>query len=650
MSNYLKYVNDIKSLGIQAIYNAKQGHPGMTISAAPINYSIYAHNINISSENPNWINRDRFVLSGGHGSMSLYPILYFSNLLNLDDIKNFRKKDSLTPGHPESYKTPFIDATTGPLGQGVSIGVGMAIAEKYLSNQYSDLKGLIDHYTYIVLGDGDLQEGISYESMSIAGKLQLNKLICLYDSNGYQLESSVNLVNIEDTKNRVESMGWYYQLVENDPNKINIAIKNAKQQTKPSFIEIKTIIGEGLKQMNSFESHGCGIDDENLNSFFEYYKLNKNMWEFSQDTFTHFQNNVVNRGNKKYYEWLSLVEHYKKNNPKRLEQFEKQMNNQFVDFSKFINLESLPKNLAGRSIAGWILNKIEQENISDTIILSPDLSKSTSIKFNNGIFNNDLKSPTIYVGIREFGMAGIQNGICLHKGLRCYSSSFMSFVDYFKAAIRLGCISKINPIYFLTHDSVLIGSDGPTHQPIEQLGMLRLIPNHNVIRPCDEIETFAAIEYANAQKSMSTSIVLSRQNLKSGFNTNFEKTFNEGGYKIFSTKNSKICLFASGSEVELAMQIANSNDKIPCDVYSIPNLNLFLKNDHKNELMKYELIYVIEASNDNMWYQLMKFNSNVKIKSINKYGKSMDGNELYKEFGFEPNQIINEIINLINKE
>lgn len=648
MSNYLKYINDIRSLGIQAIYNAKQGHPGMAISAAPINYCVYTHFLNLSNQNPNWINRDRFVLSGGHGSMSLYPILHFAGLLSLEEIKNFRKKNSLTPGHPESYHTPFIDATTGPLGQGVSIGVGMAIAEKYLSQQYLDLKGLIDHYTYIVLGDGDLQEGISYESMSLAGKLQLNKLICLYDSNKFQLESSVDMVNIEDTKKRVESMGWYYQIVNNSPEEIIIAISNAKKQSKPSFIEIKTVIGEGLKQMNSFESHGCLIDEENLLNFFKYFNINSSMWEFSDDTYNHFYNAIIKRGNDAYKNWLYLLEEYRINNPQRVQEFENQIANKFVDFSKYISLDNLPKNQAGRNIVGWILNEIEKNNIKDTLILSPDLSKSTSIKFNKGIFNNDCISPTIYVGIREFAMAGIQNGICLHKGLRCFSSSFMSFVDYFKSAIRLGCISKLNPVYFLTHDTILIGSDGPTHQPVEQLTMLRSIPNHHVLRPCDEVETFAAIQFANQQNKSSTSIILSRQNLKSNLNTNFNKTIKNGGYKILSSNQARVCILASGSEVELAIKIAN--DMKICDVYSVPNLNLFLEQKIEDELKKYELIYVIEASNDSMWYQLMRFNNKFGIKSINKYGKSMDGNKLYEEYGFSLEVIKKDILELMKKE
>lgn len=647
MSNDLKYINAIRALGIQSIYNAKQGHPGMTISAAPLTYSIYTKNINITNIDPKWINRDRFVLSGGHGSMSLYPILHFCGVLPLEEMKNFRKQNSLTPGHPESYQTPYIDATTGPLGQGVSIAVGMAIAEKYLSNQYSDLKGLIDHYTYVVLGDGDLQEGISYESMSLAGKLKLNKLICLYDSNNCQLESKVETVNIENTKKRFESMDWYYQLVDNSPESINNAIINAKKQCKPSLIEVQTIIGEGLKEMGNFEAHGCSITDENLNKFNEYYNWDNDIWNFDKEIYDYYQDSVFSRGNESYKNWLLKIEEYKKTNSKRVEQFLKQINNEFMDINNYLKIDELPTNNAGRSIAGYILKKLDENNVRDTIILSPDLSKSTSIKM-SGIFNHDFVSPTIYVGIREFGMAGIQNGICLHKGLRCYSSSFMSFVDYFKAAIRLGCISKINPVYFLTHDSVLIGSDGPTHQPIEQIGMLRLIPNHHVLRPCDENEVLASIMFANSQSTSSTSIVLSRQNLASGYNTNIEKTINDGGYKILNNSNSTIAILATGSEVELAMKIAESlNNNVNVDVYSVPNLNLFLKQTKilSDELSKYNLLVVLEASNDSMWYKLLKYNSNIMFKGIYSYGKSMDGAQLYKEYGFDVNEISNEILN-----
>lgn len=536
-------------------------------------------------------------------------ILFFISVVffHLKKWRILENKNSLTPGHPESYQTPYIDATTGPLGQGVSIAVGMAIAEKYLSNQYSDLKGLIDHYTYVVLGDGDLQEGISYESMSLAGKLKLNKLICLYDSNNCQLESKVETVNIENTKKRFESMDWYYQLVDNSPESINNAIVNAKKQSKPSLIEIQTIIGEGLKEMGNFEAHGCSITDENLNKFNEYYNWNNDIWNFDKEIYDYYQDSVFSRGNESYKNWLLKIEEYKKTNSKRVEQFLKQINNEFIDINNYLKIDELPTNNAGRSIAGYILKKLDENNVRDTIILSPDLSKSTSIKM-SGIFNDDFVSPTIYVGIREFGMAGIQNGICLHKGLRCYSSSFMSFVDYFKAAIRLGCISKINPVYFLTHDSVLIGSDGPTHQPIEQIGMLRLIPNHHVLRPCDENEVLASIMFANSQSTSSTSIVLSRQNLASGYNTNIEKTINDGGYKILNNNNSTIAILATGSEVELAMKIAKSlNNNVNIDVYSVPNLNLFLKQTKilSDELSKYNLLVVLEASNDSMWYKLL---------------------------------------------
>ena len=647
MSNNLNYyINAIQSMGLQAIKEAKQGHPGMTLSAACINFCIYTNFINLSRVDPNWINRDRFVLSAGHGSMSLYPILCFSGVLNIDEIKKFRQKNSLTPGHPESYLTPYIDATTGPLGQGVGMGVGMAIAEQYLNYQYKKLKGLIDHYTYIVIGDGDLQEGVSYESMSLAGKLKLSKLIVLYDSNKYQLESSVKTVNIENIKKRFESMNWYYQKVENNFSSICDAINNAKKQnSKPSIIEVNTIIGEGLSFANNADAHGGSINQQEIDNFNKHFNCNFNNWNFSSDIYKYFKKNVFDRGNEKYQKWLQLIDQYKVKYPKLTKKFLNQINNNFVNVIN--NKIDVKQNMSGRNIFGSFMNIMNNEKINDTIILSPDISKSTSIKFSNNYYNFNKKNSTILVGIREFGMASIQNGICLHKGLRCFSSSFLSFVDYFKSAIRLGAISQINPVYFLTHDSVLIGSDGPTHQPIEQIGMLRSICNHNVYRPCDEKESIGCFMHCSQFSKTSSSFILSRQNLKSNFNTNIEKTIKYGGYPILNSNSFDYAILATGSEVELAINVANKIKElanINITVYSIPNLNLFLNKYDLDEMKKYKYgLYALEASNDNIWYRFAKYNKLI-VHGINKYGYSMDGLQLYSDLGYNIDYITKQIL------
>ena len=641
--NTSKYVNAIRSLGLQAIMQAKQGHPGMVVSAAPINYAIYTDSINIAVDNPNWINRDRFVLSAGHGSMSLYPILHFSGLLTLDDIKAFRQPLSKTPGHPEVTMTPFIDATTGPLGQGVSNAVGMAIAEDYLRHQFKELPGLIDHYTFVVVGDGDLQEGISYEAMSLAGKLQLNKLIMLHDSNRYQLESSVDTVNIENIQKRVESMGWYYQSCDNNPVNIIKCIQNAKKQTtKPSFIEVDTEIGEGLSFANTYEAHGGPVTIDELNKFNDYFDCDFNDWNFDKDVYEHFQDKVMKKGNEKYKKWVELLQYYKTKKPELTQLFIKQVRGEFADLKQLVKLEDLPQNSSTRVLGGKILAQLQNANVLDTLILSPDVSKSTSIKYSGKSFNEDKNSNFIMMGIREFAMSGIQNGILLHRGLRCISSSFMAFSDYFKAAIRLGAISELPSIYCLTHDSIMVGSDGPTHQPIEQIAGLRSIPNVEVIRPCDEKETYSAFIEAMSSIDKTYCIVLSRQNLPSGYKSSVDSSFKYGGYLLESNADNQpdFTIMASGSEVELAMntsQMLLEKYGLTSRVFSVPNLMRFtISDDLRNTLSSNYGLITIEASNDSSWYRFTPYTNAICCIQCDEYGYSMDGLKLYNMFGFNP--------------
>ena len=308
----IKYVNAIRSLGLQAIKESGQGHTGMAMSAPPINYSIYMDHMKISKNNPKWINRDRFVLSAGHGSMSLYPILHFAGLINIEEIKNHKCENSKTPGHPEHEHDNFIDASTGPLGQGVAMGVGMAIAQKYLENKFNNISKLIDHNTFVVVGDGCLQEGISYEAMSLAGKLQLNKLIVLHDSNDFQLDSEVSKVFIENLKMRMESQNWYYQKVSNNPPEISAAIKNAKKSSKPSFIEVKTIIGEGTSSQSDASAHGLAVNDVEIEKANKHFDMNYNDFKFDKQIYDHYQEGIIARGNKEYTKWEQELEQCKK--------------------------------------------------------------------------------------------------------------------------------------------------------------------------------------------------------------------------------------------------------------------------------------------------------------------------------------------------
>lgn len=653
-ANY--FVNAIRSMGLQAIMNAKQGHPGMTISAAPITYATYVAGINIATENPKWINRDRFVLSGGHGSMSLYPILHFSRLIELDQIKNFRQKISGMPGHPENISNPYIEASTGPLGQGLANAVGMAIAEAYLSEQYKELPGLIDHHTFAIVGDGDLQEGISYEVMSLAGKLNLHKLIVLHDSNKFQLESSVDKVNIENIEERVKSMNWNFVSCTNDPYSIIKAIKNAKKphkDNKPTFIQVSTIIGEGISVANSFNAHGTSVSAEDLKMFNEHFECNFDNWNFDGNIYYHFYQNVVKKGNDKYKKWQELLEEYKKSKPEIVEQFIKQTNNEFVDLNTIVNSSDLPKDKATRVVAGTIMKKITEANIKDIFVMSPDISKSTNIAVSDKYFNDDKSSNMLLVGIREFGMMAMQNGMQLHGGLRVISSSFLAFCDYLKSALRLAAISHINPLIIFTHDSIAVGSDGPTHQPIEQVGTLRSIPNLQVYRPCDETEVLAAMfDSLNKVNTYPTSIVLSRQNLKSYSTTNIENTIKLGGYPIYNETLSEpdFVICASGSEVELAIKTSELLDKefsFSTKVFSVPNLNKFLTNENLDSKLKARYgVVSLEASNDTMWYKLATLiNTHFLSVNINKFGYSIEGNENYEYLGFNPISVAAKILN-----
>lgn len=651
------FVNAIRSLGLQSIMKAKQGHPGMVISAAPINYAVYVECINISSENPKWINRDRFVLSAGHGSMSLYPIFHFARLIDLDKFQNFRQKISGLPGHPENVNNPYIEATTGPLGQGIANAVGMAIAEAFLEEKYKKLEGLINHYTFAVVGDGDLQEGISYEAMSLAGKLNLEKLIVLHDSNNYQLETSVKTVNIENLELRVTSMNWNYITCTNDPHTIIRALKDAKKinNKKPTFIEVKTEIGEGLSFANSSKAHGGSITEKEMALFNSHFQCNFDNWNFDAKIYYHFFKNITEKGNFEYNNWKKLLEVYKKQYPELTNEFLQQINNNEVDIRSIINSKELPKNKATRVVAGWIMNKLNEQNIKNILVLSPDVSKSTNILTNTKYFNDNKQSNMIMNGVREFSMMAIQNGIQLHGGFKSISSVFLAFSDYLKSALRVACISEIDPIVVFTHDSIAIGADGPTHQPIEQIGTLRSIPKNNVYRPCDEKETLAAFIDAfsnNKKNNFPTSIILSRQNLLSLENTNIDKTINQGGYSVFNNSiDNDITICASGSEVQLAIKITSflkDNFNITTNVISVPNLEKFINNKDINDQIKskYGLVS-IEASNDSNWYKLGVLVNNYCNISVNQYGYSIDGEENYSYLGFNVLNITTKIINTL---
>lgn len=649
-----KCINAMRMLSLQAIKLAKQGHVGMSMSASPLVYTLYTNHINIAKDEPKWFNRDRFVLSAGHGSLTIYSVLHFCGLLSLDDIKGFKTKHSKTPGHPEYENDNYVDASTGPLGQGVAMAVGMAIAEKYLSNKFINLKGLIDHYTYAVLGDGDLQEGISYESMSLAGKLKLNKLIFLHDSNDFQLDSKVECVFNEDLKKRMESMNWNYIKVSNHFDSINKAIDNAKQSNKPTFIEVKTIIGEGSNKQNSNKSHSMSLKDEDIVNADKYFKTNHNDFNFDQSIYDYFNNTVIKRGTEEYKKWKNLGKEYAQKFPKEYSTFQKWINNDFGNLKDVIlKTQISQQNVATRNYVKDILNYFKESQFDWLISGCADLEAATNIKIGNNNFNSDYTSNNILYGIREFAMSAITNGILLHSGLKTISGSFLVFSDYMKSSIRLGALMQLPNMYIFTHDSYQVGGDGPTHQPVDQLAMLRSIPNVLVHKPCDEKELMAAFDIALNSKNITNIIILTRHALDSTHNSSYLKT-KKGGYIIDDQKDADIVLAGCGSEIDLLFEVKKSllKQNIKAKIVSIPCVQTLLtkKESYLLELFKSKKgLLTIEASSDSTWYKLYKYANNFYHFEAKEFGLSMDGDKLYKMKGFNEKNLISIIKkNLLN--
>lgn len=532
-------INSLKMHGVAAVNKANSGHPGVILSAAKMVYALYRDHMNFDVENLNWINRDRFILSAGHASGLLYSLLYNLGILEQKDLENFRQMGSKTPGHPEYGHTLGVEATTGPLGQGIAMGVGLAMAQAHLHSKFPE----INHYTYILCGDGDLQEGISYESLSLAGHLKLENLIILYDSNDIQLDSPLDVVFSENVRQRIESQGLFYQLVEkNDVNLISEAITKAKKSKKPSFIEIKTIIGEGTSKEKTSDVHGAPLGNDILT-------LKKNLnWEYddfylADELRQHWKNTLGKRSQKAFAEFKIS---------KELKEFLEKGQN--LDFE--INLD-LAKNQATRNTSGQILDYISK-HLPYWIGGSADLSVSTKAKGSEGIFSyQNYQGRNIMFGVREFAMASIANGIALHSVLRPFVSTFFVFADYLKPALRLSAIMKLPVSYIFSHDSLMVGEDGPTHEPVEQLAMLRSLPNLAVYRPGDENELKAAYELILAKKNQPSALILTRQNIKS-FNS-CKKGFKKGAYLVRKA-SSKWALIATGSELGLANEIANKLD------------------------------------------------------------------------------------------
>ena len=607
-------------------------------------YSLFVNQLNINIDNPQWINRDRFILSAGHGSALLYAINHLVGYdVTIDDLKRFRKFGN-TPGHPEYGHTEGVETTSGPLGQGISNAVGMAIAETHLAARFNkDKFNVIDHYTYAIVGDGDLQEGVAMEAISLAGHLGLGKLIVLFDSNDIQLDGPVEWAFSENHKMKFEAQNWHYEFVKDgeDIDAINDAINRGKKVTdKPTIIEIKTVIGRGATKEGTSSVHGSPLG-EDVNNLRKNYNWDLKPFEVDEDVYNLFEDKVKNRGLKVYNKWNELLNEYSKKYPvdaKLLNEF--LVNDDLLDLDDFKDIDQ-SKKTATRNINGEVINIISKKYLN-FIGGSADLTASTKAKGADGHYNKDNRlGRNINYGVREHAMGAIANGITLHGGLKTFTGAFFAFSDYMKPAIRLAAIMDIPTTFVFTHDSVAVGEDGPTHQPIEQLAGLRSIPNLNVIRPADANETIAAWKVAFDSKTTPTALVLTRQNVANYETTNYEGV-KRGAY-IVSKENKKIdgILLAAGSEVELAMNAKALLEKEGLDirVVSMPSMYSFDLQDekYKNEVLpKGVKTLAIEMAHPMSWY---KYTPNVY--GLDRFGLSADGNTVVEELGFTPEKVAN---------
>ena len=649
-----KLVNAIRFLSVDAVEKANSGHPGMPLGMADIAEVLWRDHLKHSPKNPNWFNRDRFVLSNGHGSMLLYSLLHLSGYnVSIQDLKDFRKLKSKTPGHPEFGITEGVETTTGPLGQGIANAVGMALAEKILAQKINtaSLKP-IDHMTYCFLGDGCLMEGISHEAMSLAGVLKLNKLICFYDSNGISIDGKIDPWYQDDIALRCQSYGW--QVIDNvdghNRAKINSAIEEAKLSDKPTMIVCKTSIGYGAgDKQDSEASHGAALGEEAMTA------LRKNLdwpyapFEIDKDIYDSW--NAVEKGTALEKEWDDLCKKFSELEPVKSDLMQRLIEGEMPenfddDFNKFIEeLSSNSDFLATRKSSQMVLEFL-QANLPELIGGSADLSGSNNTNTKHSIdINSNDDGNYIYYGVREFGMNAVMNGMALHGGLIPYSGTFLVFMDYGRNAVRMAALMGIRVIFVFSHDSIALGEDGPTHQPIEHLTTLRSTPNMTTWRPANLAETAVAWKEALSKTNGPSSIILSRQNL-APFASKESKQLEMGGYFVTKKDDATVNLIATGSEVGLAIEVEKLliADGISCNVASVPCLEALLNNkDQYNEIFSSNTTnIVIECGHPNSWFEHTQ-----NVIGINSFGESGKGNDLMDHFGFTPEKIIKKIKQMI---
>ncbi|AQS08673.1 transketolase [Clostridium saccharobutylicum] len=651
-------INAIRVLSADAIEKSKSGHPGLPLGAATMAFTLWTK-MNHNGRNPHWDNRDKFILSAGHGSMLEYSLLHlFGYGVTVDDIKNFRQVGSLTPGHPEYGHTEGVEITTGPLGQGICNAVGMAIAEAHLANKFNkENYKIVDHYTYSIVGDGCLMEGISGEASSLAGTLGLGKLVVLYDSNNISIEGSTDIAFREDVAKRYEAYGWQVLKVEdgNDIDAISNAIDTAKMETsKPSIIIVKNQIGFGCPaKQGKASAHGEPLGTENVKAMKENLNWKAEPSFYVPSEVYSNMNKYIENGICKEEKWNQLFKEYKESYPQLAEEytnwFSGKVNREALESEEFWKFD---KAMATRQSSGEIINRLA-EIVPNLIGGSADLAPSNKTHMNTrGDFSaEDRSGSNLHFGVREHAMAAITNGICAHGGLVPYCSTFFVFSDYMKGAMRLSALMKLPVTYVLTHDSIGVGEDGPTHQPIEQLAALRSLPNMTVFRPADSKETAAAWYYALTNGNSPTSLVLTRQSLplydESG------KQALKGGYILKDSKKETpdVILMASGSEVELIYKAADelANKGIDARVVSVPSFELF---DAQDESYKESVMpkcvrarIAVEAASSFGWHKYVGLDG--EIISIDTFGASGKAEILFEQFGFTVENVVGKAIKVV---
>ena len=653
-----KSVNAIKVLGVDAINKAKSGHPGVVMGAAPMAYSLFTKHLRVNPKKTDWINRDRFVLSAGHGSMLLYSLLHLSGFedVSLEEVKNFRQWGSKTPGHPEFGHTKGIDATTGPLGQGISTAVGMALAERYLAAKYNkEGYDLFDHYTYVICGDGDIMEGVASEASSFAAVQKLNKLVVLYDSNDICLDGETKDAFSENVRARYEAYGWNTILVEDGANveAVNAAIEQAKKSDKPTLIEVKTIIGAGSPNRQGTNGvHGAPLGDEETALFRKEIGWENEPFDIPADVYADFKANVADRGENEYAKWEKLYADYKVKFPESAKELEEALTREDI---KHLSKESFSFKNVGEAQA---TRNSSQDALNSVAAVLPtffggsaDLSHSnmTFIKGDNLQDDAHRTERNVQFGVREFAMATVLNGLMLHGGVRVFGGTFFVFSDYLKGALRLSALQNLPVTYVFTHDSIAVGEDGPTHEPVEHLASLRKIPNTYVFRPADATETQAAWYLSQKTNDRPTSIVLTRQNLPILENSSFEKVA-KGAYVVYETATDfDTILIATGSEVALAIDVARELEKdgSKVRVVSMPSVELFEEQskEYKEELLPLNIRrrVSLEMGNSALWYKYVGLDG--LAIGIDKFGASAPANKVIEEYGFTVEAVVEKIKN-----